>query len=469
VANKFEIQVVALDRFTGIFRRLNNNASKAVRPLTMTGRQLGALARETHLDKALSGINKITQASTVMARTLGVSLGPLESLLGIGAAGGIIGGLGAAAIAATALGVRSARVGYEVARTSNLLGVGEGSLQRWRGAAKLAGGDADTMTETMFALRQTMQDSYWGRDPAALAMFNKLGFRFRKNAQGALDVEDGLIQISRAMERLKDPAQRAVLAEMLHLPPDAIWVLEQGPQKLEQLMHKAEQLGMVMGGDATQQARTFTDSLNELKGAAEGLANSWGNRVVPSLIRGMDAITHGINTGGLAGGVGGALSRMPGYGPIPSGIRGLGHILSGLGSPNDLGPDSRTISGIIGGPTHQGPLTKEDLALAGAMRGGGGGSSADAAMRAAVTMTPEEIARGNAQDQSAANIAELRRAIASDPDPAHKRILSEELNRIEVSINLGNAPPGTTASARSSNGSPVSSRVQYAMPNGISP
>ena len=60
MANNFEVRVRAIDDFTKTFRNLNDQASRAVRPLVNVHRQVGMLAREMHLDKMAKGMGVVS-------------------------------------------------------------------------------------------------------------------------------------------------------------------------------------------------------------------------------------------------------------------------------------------------------------------------------------------------------------------------------------------------------------------------
>jgi hypothetical protein len=287
MANNFQVRVSAIDDFTKTFRKLNDQASKAARPLVNVQRQVGALSREMHLNKVAKGMGNVSNAAVTMGRTLGLSLGPLETVLG---AGGIVGGLLAAGGAAIGLGVRFASSGFEINRTSQRLGISSQALQDWRGAAQLAGVHADVLTNTLDGLGTTLHNAKWGRDAEALQALEKLGIGTpMKN--GMVDVDGAMNGIALAMSRIADPHVREALANALHIPPDAIPLLMQGPEAISRLSAEFRRLHGEAGPQALQWSVDFTNSLNRLKAAADGVGNSIGSRMVPALTKGMDALT----------------------------------------------------------------------------------------------------------------------------------------------------------------------------------
>lgn len=469
MSNRFEVQVVALDKFTAVFRNLNNQASKAVRPITMTARQVTMLGRELHLDKLASGFGKVTNAATMMSRTLGLSLGPLESVLGLGAAGGIIGALGAAGIAATALAVRSASAGFEVRRTAKTIGLTTDGLQRYRGAASLAGVATTDMDESLASFGQTLEDAKFGRNMDAMARWAIL----MKGA--AIPMKDGMIDEATALrmmadklQQIADPRVQMLIASGFGLDR-ALPLLREGSDNLRELGDEADNLGLVQGVHALDWSEAFVKSLNRLKGTLTGVANEWGQEFVPTIGKGIDNLNRAIGPDTEKGNKKRStpFSNMFAVGPINA-VYDL--LWRRMVSPAEItGPGDRTRSGPIGGAMHSGPLTRADYAAMAASAAGGGG---DAGMRAAMNFSPEDAAHAAAVEHADQNIRDIQRELATQRDPGARRALQEELARnqgVKVEVQFKNAPTGTTATARDAAGMYLPTRVHYSMPSETMP
>lgn len=461
MANKFEVQIVALDRFTKTFRDLNNRASKTARPLVNVQRQIGALAREAHLDKVAKGLGRVSDAAVTVGRTLGVSLGPLESILGMGAAGGIVGAVGAAGVAAVALGARFASAGFEVSRTSQLIGVGERDLQRYRGAARLAGVDQDALTQSLANLGTTLQDARFGRNITALQMLGKFGLPIHTDNAGVVDSVKTMRELADVLHDVTDPHVRQVIADAFGVR-DALPLLVQGSKAIDDLASKSEALGTTKGHEALQWSIDFTNSLNRMQEAIRGTSDTLGAKLVPSLTRGMDYLTqmteksdkNRLSTAGQGA-----------WDMITSGPR----FLRWLGSTALHGnipttEEQRRVTGTITGPMPgRGPAA-----------GGKDSNGLSTAEHASLDdFTPEERARQQANEQSAENRRQLMAEIARTRDPGNRAILQGELNkldgRVQVEVAFKNAPAGTTATARSTTNAYVPTRISYAMPTGDLP
>lgn len=473
MANKFEVQVVALDRFTKTFRDLNNKASKAVRPLTDIQHQVGALAKEMHLDKAAKGLGKVSDAAVTLTRTLGLSLGPLESVLGIGAAGGIVGGLLAAGGAALGLGVRFAGVGFEVSRTAQKLGVTTAELQGYRGAARLAGLDADVATAAISSLGDTLQDAKWGRNPLALQMLNKFGLAVHTSRDGVIDTMATMRELSGVLQNVADPHVAAIIARAFGLE-DALPLLRQGPEAIDKLTKSANDLGVVAGPEALKWSVDFTTSLNHMKVAIDGAANSLGASLVPSMSKGIDYLSARLKQSKEHPfrAAGGEIFDFMAAGPrlVGAGAQRL------FGSSPGTTQAQRMVSGQIGGPLQQGAYKAPGAGagIPGTVSAAAEGAGPvnwhyDPAVqaerdRAAMGLVQSELANATNMNDRAA----LTRELAARRAGAATNTLSPQAVKVEVAFK--NAPPGTTATARStSENAFVPTRVSYSMPSGDMP
>jgi hypothetical protein len=293
MANKFEIQIVALDRFTNMFRKMNTQAGQSLRPFARAQRQFAALGRELHIDTITKGFRGLSQAASKVATNLGLASGPLQSLFGLGVAGGIVG----TAAAVAALGARWGELGYEVNRTSRSIGVSTDDLQRYRGAAKLAGVSAEALTGSFTALGTTLQDAASGRNGQAYNILNSLGIGIKRTKDGVVDVTGTFMELSRAIASTKNPQVQELIANAFGLR-EALPMLREGPEALSKLLAEAQKFGVVANGDALDGAQKFGDALNRLKTAIEGVANSWGQKLTPLLSRGADVSTKALTGGG---------------------------------------------------------------------------------------------------------------------------------------------------------------------------
>lgn len=302
--NKFEIRVVALDGATAVFRKVNNEMSKVMRPVTTAQRQFVALSREMHLDKIAKGMANLSHASMKVASSLGLATEPMEALFGLGAAGGIV----AAGAAVVALGARWGAAGFEISRTAQAIGVSTDVLQQYRGAAKLAGLEQDDLTSSFANLGKTIQDASAGRNPEAFNILNSLGIGIKRLKDGKVDVEGTFNALADGIRRTDNPQVQALIASAFGVDK-MLPLLRQGPEAIAKLTAEAQRLHIVIGKDGVEDANKFTEALDQMKGAAEGLANTWGAKITPLLTAQLNRGNAGFQ-GGLGSSIAAAWQNM---------------------------------------------------------------------------------------------------------------------------------------------------------------
>jgi hypothetical protein len=503
MANKFEIQVVALDKFTNIFRKLNSSASQALRPATRAQRQFAALGRELHLDKITRGFRGLSQATQKVATNLGLTTGPLQVLFGLGAAGGIAGT--AAAIAA--LGVRWGNMGYEINRTSQSIGVSTADLQRYRGAAKLAGVSQEALTAGFESLGTTLQDAENGRNASAYTILNSLGIGIKKTKDGVVDTVGTFRELSRAIASTNNPQVQELIANAFGLK-ESLPLLRQGPEALGKLLAEAEKFSAAANGDALAGAQKFGDSMNRLKLAIEGVANAWGQQLTPLLTRGADISTKALSSGGIGSGLwdffSGKMSRdfvygngevaatrrssgvvspdaaAPAAGNLPLGLRqnNPGNLRSWGGVPSEGGfarfasaqdglnamaqqlglygnrDGLRTVSGIL---NKYAPPSENDT----------GSYIADVARQTG--FSPDQQLDVNDPKVLAPLLSAMVKH-EQGQQPFSQDQLTQAAQSVQINVAIGNAPPGTRVTSSGSNGSGAPAMaVSYSLPPGDLP
>jgi hypothetical protein len=392
MSNKFEVQVVALDRFTNIFRRLNERASHAVRPIANTKRQMAGLFRELHLPKLTAGIGSLTRGAQTLAASLGAAAAPLQSVLGLGAAGGLLAGVAAA----TAMSGAWASAGSEVKRTSKALDMSTTEVQGWRGAAKLAGVETDAMTGAMLALGQVLQDAAFGRNPQAVMLLKSIGADIRKSRAGVVDVAATANDLADALARIADPNVRRVIAGAFGIEA-ALPYFERGSREMARLRDEADKLGGVMGADAIERAERLARSWDKLGVAAAGLRNRIAEKL--GLDKLADFMAQMMSPDGATPATAGDFDRINRMG--------------------ERAPNTRRGDG--GATGSWAPLLTDGINV----------SSAHGAR-----MVRHDVANG---------------AQFSSPEVARR---VAEMAGVEIKVNVANAPAGTTVTATSS-GPPV--------------
>lgn len=271
MATKFDIEIHALDKFTAVFRRLNKGADEAARPLVNMKRQAGNLFSEMKVPQALKGFRSVSRAAQEMTGSLGSAGGPAAALFGLGTAGGVV----ATVAAVGQLASTWATLGTNVLQVSRMIGINAQELQRWQGAAKLAGVSAEDMTSSLGNFARTQQDARYGRNVLAAQVMRGFGIN-------GTDPSRGMHDIARVMASMPSAQTRVTLAESLGVSPSLIPLLMRGRGGVATFMQSAEGKGMVLSADDLQKAEKARIQALGVGGTATGIANTIGGIVAPA-------------------------------------------------------------------------------------------------------------------------------------------------------------------------------------------
>jgi hypothetical protein len=289
-ANKFEIQIVALDKATQVFRKVNTSMTNVMRPATRLQRQLGMLSKEAHLDKLTKGFSLVSREVSKVADSLGLAAGPLEALSGLGAAGGVVAALGAAATAAVVVTQRWGDSGAAIKLNSELIGINAQKLQVWERAAKQAGMAQGEFTDMFRNFAQIAHQGIIGDNAQAYQMLMALGVKPKRLKDGSFDMDDLFRQVMGGLANYKDPQARARLASVLGVQ-NALPLIVNGRSGLDKLYNDSAAMGAPRGDNDLTNATAYRQSRERL---GTVLGTKWdrlGGLIGPGAARAMDSIS----------------------------------------------------------------------------------------------------------------------------------------------------------------------------------
>ena len=297
----------------------------------------------------LSGLQRATQSVAGGIRSFGDSASNLgRRMLPVsGAISAVSGGM-------FLLARSTASTGDEIAKTSRAAGVSADALQELRFALGQAAGVGDEQTSTMLTtLTRRMGEAADGNQMYADALTG-LGFSLEDLASGAVTTDQVFTELMQAMQEAPSNAEAAALGMALLGREGAALggkVRESGAD-IDALRDRAQELGIVMSGDALTASEQYSDQMDELTrqmGAARlqigtallpvalGLAAAFQEKVIPAVVS-------------LAQGVAGAIEW---FGQLPGPVQETATVLAaalGAGGPAlmAVGMFSRAIAGLLG-------------------------------------------------------------------------------------------------------------------------
>lgn len=237
-------------------------------------------------DKASRVIGRVA-AST---KTLGMGIGKVVG--GLARAGAWAGGIAAvgAGIAAT-LGKQILETTGELKDFAAQTGFSVEALQEWQYASKQAGVDSEAFAGSIEFLNKNLGALKGGQGTLFAFLRQRGDVEFLNQLKSASPAQ-ALDLIIRKMERIQDPATRAALATSAFGRSGAVMarLAIEGSASLDVMRQRARALGLVMGGEAVDSVEALGDQIDEAKAVIGAL----GRDILVSLVPGIAKGTAGL-------------------------------------------------------------------------------------------------------------------------------------------------------------------------------
>ena len=203
----------------------------------------------------------------------------------------VVGALGALGVAGSALAfagtIKSAIDAADaINKLSQRTGIATEQLSQLQFAAKLSDVSAESLTGAMKKLNLSIAEAAGG-DSKKAEIFKNLGVSLKDAEGNARSADKVLLDIATTMSTAKDGANKTAYAVGLmgKAGDEMIPLLNGGGQAIEEMMHKADRLGLTIGTDFAKQAESFNDNLTIMHASASRLAISLASELVEGLGR----------------------------------------------------------------------------------------------------------------------------------------------------------------------------------------
>lgn len=195
--------------------------------------------------------------------------------------------MGAAATAAFgAIVMKTTEMGAQLDDMSNRTNIAVEELSALGYAARMSGTSIENVEAVLMKLSRRMNDVANGGGQAKEA-FEELGISVL-DSQGKLrPTIEVLKEGATKLAEMEDKTKQAALSMDLFgqtSGPELLLLLQQGGDGIEELMKKAEELGIVMSEEAAADAARFSDRLSDLRESLGAAARTIGGILLPPLI-----------------------------------------------------------------------------------------------------------------------------------------------------------------------------------------
>lgn len=269
----YSITITATDGASKAIEQVNKSLDRLARPVRNLKSAADKLARETGLNVIAQRFGRAAAAAQRLGRSIGAAVAPLGIITGGATLAGIV-----------RMTVAWGEMGARLDLAARRIGVAATNLHALQGAARLAGGSAESITAGLRTLGDTLTDAVGGRNMEAVQYLNLLGISFRRNAFEARQAEEVLPELADAIARIPNPSlqARAATALLGGAAEDLLPLLRQGSAALRQYQEQARRYGVVTA-EGVAAAKEMRQAQVGLGLAFEGLRNSIAERLSPVL------------------------------------------------------------------------------------------------------------------------------------------------------------------------------------------
>ena len=186
----------------------------------------------------------------------------------------------------------TAKMGDEIDKGSQKLGITAENYQKLSYALELSGSSIDTVSKGVKNITSALADTSKGVDTSA-KKFDALGISL-KNADGSLkSSEDVLLEVIQALADTEDEVTRNSAANDIFGKSysELLPLLNEGADGIRSLMQEAEDYNMIMSDDSVKASAKYQDSLDKLKGTMDGVKA----RIVSVFLPALTKITNGFS------------------------------------------------------------------------------------------------------------------------------------------------------------------------------
>lgn len=178
----------------------------------------------------------------------------------------------------------------EIDKMSQKLGMSRKAYQEWDYVLSQAGVDIGSMATGMKTLTNKLDDAKNGSDKAT-AMFEKLGLSMEDLK--TMSREDIFKATISGFQQMEDSTERAALANDLFgkSGQELTALFNESAESTQELIDKANELGLVMSDDAITAGVDMTDAMDTAKRSLQAVGNGIGAELMPMFVELLNWVT----------------------------------------------------------------------------------------------------------------------------------------------------------------------------------
>ncbi|WP_207000748.1 hypothetical protein [Trinickia mobilis] len=196
------------------------------------------------------------------------------------------------------LGKEFAEFGEQTEIASKKSGLSTSAIQELDFAAKMTGVSAEGMNQAMMRLSRSMANAQQGSAQAEQA-FKSVGLSAEQLKD--MSIDQVLAKVADAFSTTEDGATKSAIAMQLfgRAGTEMIPLLDKGSAGIEELRKKAQELGIVMGGDDIEAAVKLNEQFKEMDAQMAAVKLRAGSELAPALASIAEAFAATAEKGGV--------------------------------------------------------------------------------------------------------------------------------------------------------------------------
>ncbi|NTZ82194.1 hypothetical protein FCJ61_03970 [Burkholderia metallica] len=278
MANVFQLTITAVDNATAVAKRVNSSIAQITKPIADVRASVAAFSKETGMDKLGRSIQKVGIAATESARRVASIAPPIAALTSIGTIAGVV-----------ALATGWGRNAVQIANTASAIGISTTQLQRYQGAARIAGLSSDAMTNGLKSVGNAFEDASAGRDNFVAGVLSDKGIGIHRLRDGSIDTARALHDVANAAAKIQNSQARGKFLEIFGLG-DLNPMLSKGGAALDAYLERFDRLNAIMSPEQIAQGQRYNEEMIALDASVDKLKNSVGAALAPALTKVADAM-----------------------------------------------------------------------------------------------------------------------------------------------------------------------------------
>ncbi|MBR8084647.1 hypothetical protein C6V04_05090 [Burkholderia multivorans] len=278
MANVFRLTITAVDNATAVAKKVNSTIAQITKPIADVRASVAAFSKETGMDRLGRSIQKVGIAATESARRVASIAPPIAALTSIGTIAGVV-----------ALATSWGRNAVQIANTASVIGISTTQLQRYQGAARIAGLSSDAMTNGLKSVGNAFEDASAGRDNFVAGVLADKGIGIHRLRDGSIDTARALRDVADAAAKIQNSQARGKFLEIFGLG-DLNPMLSKGGAALDSFLARYDQLNAIMSPEQIAQGQRYNEEMIALDASVDRLKNSVGAALAPALTQVADAM-----------------------------------------------------------------------------------------------------------------------------------------------------------------------------------